>query len=71
VFTNRWYSQPEIILHLEGTFFRNVYLGGEGSAQCHHLVRARLYDEHGNLRATDLVYDVARANPDGSPPRCR
>jgi hypothetical protein len=71
VFTDRWYSQPEITPHPDGTFSAQIYLGGGGSAQCHHMIRVRLYDGHGNAEATDLVYNVARANSDGSPPRCR
>jgi 4-amino-4-deoxy-L-arabinose transferase-like glycosyltransferase len=71
VFTDRWYSQPEIVPHSDGTFSAAIYLGGGGKAQCHHLIRARLYDNHGNAQATDLVYNVVRANPDGSSPRCQ
>jgi len=71
VFTNRWYSQPEIALRPDGSFSEPVYLGGEGNEQCHHMMRARLYDELGYARAADLVYNVARANPDGSKPKCR
>ena len=71
VFTNRWYSQPEITLRPDGSFSEPVYLGGEGNEQCHHMIRARLYDESGYPRATDLIYNVTRANPDGSLPHCR
>jgi hypothetical protein len=71
VFTNRWYSQPEIALRPDGSFSEPVYLGGEGNEQCHHMIRARLYDEFGYARAMDLVYNVARANPDGNALKCR
>jgi len=71
VFTNRWYLQPEIALRPDGSFFETVYLGGEGNEQCHHMIRGRLYDERGFIRATDLVYNVTRANPDGSEPQCQ
>jgi hypothetical protein len=71
VFTNRWYSQPEPRLRPDGTFSGAIYLGGDGDAQCHHLIRARLYDEHGNLKASALAYDVTRADADGHPPHCK
>jgi len=71
VFTNRWYSQPEIALRPDGSFSEPIYLGGQGNEQCHHVIRARLYDEAGYARASDLVYNVTRANPDGSTPHCR
>jgi hypothetical protein len=71
VFTNRWYSQPEVPLRSDGTFAAPVYLGGEGSEQCHHMIRARLYDQRGYPVASDLVYDIVRANPDGTLPKCR
>jgi len=70
VFTNRWYSQPEIALRPDGSFSEAIYLGGQGNEQCHHMIRARLYDEQGDAPATDLVYNVVRANPDGRAPRC-
>lgn len=71
VFTNRWYSQPEIALRPDGGFSEPIYLGGEGNEQCHHMIRARLYDERGYAQATDLVYNVTRGNSDGSLPHCR
>jgi hypothetical protein len=71
VFTNRWYSQPEVALRPDGSFSGTVYLGGDGREQCHHMIRARLYDERGYLRATDLVYDIVRADPDGTAPKCQ
>lgn len=71
VFTNRWYPQPEVALRPDGSFSGMVYLGGEGNEQCHHMIRAQLYDERGYVMATDLVYEIARANPDSSAPRCR
>lgn len=71
VFTNRWYSQPEIALRPDGTFTAPVYLGGEGNEQCHHMIRARLFDELGYITASDLIYNVTRANPDGGAPLCR
>ena len=71
VFTNRWYSQPEIALRPDGSFSEPIYLGGEGNEQCHHIIRARLYDERGHVSASDLIYNVTRANSDGSLPACR
>jgi hypothetical protein len=71
VFTNRWYSQPEVALRPSGSFSETIYLGGEGNEQCHHMIRARLYDERGYAMAMDLVYNVSRANPHGSVPQCQ
>lgn len=71
VFTDRWYSQPEIVPQTDGSFSATIYLGGGGSAQCHHMIRVRLYDARGRAQATDLIYNVARANPDGTPPACQ
>ncbi len=53
------------------TFSETIYLAGEGTEQCYHLVRVRLYDEQDSLKATAVNYGVARANPDGSAPGCR
>jgi hypothetical protein len=72
VFTNQWYPQGEKIFpDSAGSFSQMIYLGGEGAQQCHHLVRARLYDAQDHVVASTVVYDIARANPDGSAPSCR
>lgn len=71
VFTNHWYAQPEVLLRPDGSFSAPIYLGGQGTSQCHHLIRVRLYDPHGELRATDVAFNVSRANADGSTPQCR
>ncbi len=73
VFTNRWYPQGrnKIPLASDGSFSEPIYLAGEGTEQCYHLVRVRLYDEQDSLKATAVHYGVARANPDGSAPSCR
>jgi Dolichyl-phosphate-mannose-protein mannosyltransferase len=73
VFTSRWYPQGERIFPdaADGSFSRTIYLGGEGAQQCHHLVRARLYDAQDQEVASTVVYEIARANPDGSTPGCR
>lgn len=71
VFTNRWYAQPEISPAPDGSFSAPMYLGGAGREQCHHMIRARLYDARGYAIASDLVYNVIRANPDGSVPQCQ
>jgi hypothetical protein len=73
VFTNRWYPQSKNIYpdSADGSFSQTIYLGGEGAQQCHHLVRARLYDAQDHAVASTVVYEIARANPDGSAPGCR
>ncbi len=73
VFTNRWYPQGrnKIPVAPDGSFSETIYLAGEGTEQCYHLVRVRLYDEQDSLKATAVHYGVARANPDGSAPSCR
>jgi hypothetical protein len=73
VFTNRWYRQGGKIFPAreDGTFSGTIQLGGEDRQQCYHLVRARLYDDHGQRQAVAVQYGIARANPDGSAPDCR
>jgi hypothetical protein len=73
VFTNRWYPQGGKIFPTgaDGAFSGTIELGGQGTQQCHHLVRARLYDDFGKRQAVDLQYGIARANQDGSAPVCR
>jgi Dolichyl-phosphate-mannose-protein mannosyltransferase len=73
VFTNRWYPQGGKIFPAvsNGAFSGTIELGGEGRQQCYHLVRARLYDDHGQRQAVALQYGIARVNPDGSAPVCR
>lgn len=73
VFTNRWYPQGGKIFPagVDGAFSGTIQLGGEGRQQCYHLVRARLYDDHGQRQAVAMQYGIARANPDGSAPDCR
>ena len=71
VFTNRWYRQgPEIMVAKDGSFSGKVILGGEGFQRCQHLVRARLFDFYGHELGHDLLWGVARANADGSAPKC-
>jgi hypothetical protein len=73
VFTNRWYPQGGKIFPAgaDGAFSATIQLGGEDRQQCYHLVRARLYDDHGQRQAVAVQYGIARANPDGSAPDCR
>jgi len=73
VFTNRWYSQGGKIFPAvsNGAFSGTIELSGQGGQQCHHLVRAQLYDDFGKRQAVALQYGIARANPDGSVPVCR
>jgi hypothetical protein len=73
VFTNRWYPQRGRISPAgsNGAFSETIELGGQGGQQCHHLVRAQLYDDFGKRQAVALQYGIARANPDGSAPVCR
>ena len=73
VFTNRWYPQGGKIppAGSNGAFSETIELGGQGGQQCHHLVRAQLYDDFGKRQAVALQYGIARANPDGSAPVCR
>src|SRR5262249_36174605 len=72
VFTNRWYRQGgHIPIAADGTFHQQVALGGAGRQQCNHLLRVRLYDSKGNVRASALSYGVTRANLDGTLPTCR
>ncbi|MBI3662311.1 MAG: glycosyltransferase family 39 protein [Acidobacteria bacterium] len=71
VFTNNWYPQGEPIAAAGGSFRQTVFLGGEGAAQCHHLLRARLIDSAGKSVASDFRFGIVRALPDGSPPPCR
>jgi Dolichyl-phosphate-mannose-protein mannosyltransferase len=72
VFTNKWWPQGgHIPIAPDGTFHQLVALGGEGMQQCHHLLRARLFDAAGTPRAFTLNYNIARSNADGSAPACR
>jgi hypothetical protein len=73
VFTNRWYPQSGKVFPggAYGSFSGPIQLGGEGRQQCYHLVRARLYDDHGQREAVAMQYGIARANSDGSSPNCR
>ena len=73
VFTNRWYPQGGKIFPAvsNGAFSGTIELGGQGGQECHHLVRAQLYDGFGKRQAVALLYGIARANPDGSAPVCR
>jgi hypothetical protein len=72
VFTNRWYPQGGKIFpaRADGAFSGTIQLGGEGRQQCYHLVRARLYDDHGQRQAVAIQFGIARANPDGTAPNC-
>jgi len=72
VFTNRWCPQGGKIspAQADGAFSGTVQLGGKGRQQCYHLVRARLYDDHGQRQAVAMQYGIARANPDGAAPNC-
>jgi hypothetical protein len=73
VFTNRWYPQAGKIFPTgaDGAFSGTIELGGQDGQQCHHLVRARLYDDFAKRQAVDLQYGITRANQDGSAPVCR
>ncbi len=72
VFTNRWYPQGGKIFPAEadGAFSATIQLAGEGRQQCYHLVRVRLYDDHGQRQAVAMQDGIARANPDGTAPNC-
>lgn len=68
VFTDRWYRQGEYVpIAADGTFYRTIYLGGQGKQQCSHLVRARLFDSRGHAQAVTMNYGIARA---GGPSEC-
>lgn len=73
VFTNRWYTQTGKIRPgaPNGALSATIYLAGEGSEQCHHIVRLRLFDHDGNLLDSALSFNVVRVSPNGSPPACR
>ncbi|MFI5059527.1 MAG: ArnT family glycosyltransferase [Candidatus Acidiferrales bacterium] len=73
VFTNRWYPQGGKIVPAisNGAFSGTIELGGQGGQQCHHLVRAQLFDDFGRRQAVALLHGIARANLDGSAPVCR
>ncbi|HEV8383500.1 MAG TPA: glycosyltransferase family 39 protein [Candidatus Acidoferrales bacterium] len=69
VFTNKWYPQgAPVTPAADGTFRAKINLGGQGAAQCHHLLRARLLDSAGKVVASDSHFGIIRAMPDGSPP---
>ena len=70
VFTDRWYYQSEALIMPNGSYGADITLGGQGPQQCYHLVRARLFDEHGAVHASSTLFGVARANADGSQPAC-
>jgi len=62
VFTDRWYAQgPPVPIAADGTFQQTIFLGGEGSQECYHLVRARIFDPQGKPTAFALNYGVGRA----------
>src|SRR5579875_626560 len=73
VFTNRWYRQTGKIRPGApvGDLSATIYLAGEGREQCHHIVRACLFDPAGRLLDSALSFNVARANANGSAPACR
>jgi hypothetical protein len=73
VFTNQWYLQGRKIFPGApvGAFTQTIHLGGSGRQQCFHIVRVRLFDPAGHFLARATNFDIARANPDGSPPNCR
>jgi dolichyl-phosphate-mannose-protein mannosyltransferase len=68
VLTNRWYPQGEVVYPevTTGAFSQTIFLGG----RCNHIVRVRLFDEHGKQVAAASNFSIARANPDGSAPSC-
>ncbi len=68
VLTNRWYPQGKIVFDAGGdrTAMTTIYLG----SQCHHIVRARLFDADGKQLASSTHFGIARANPDGTAPNC-
>lgn len=72
VFTNRWYQQTERIRPGApgGDLSATIYLAGEGREQCHHIVRAQLFDPGGHLLDSALSFNVARANANRSAPAC-
>ena len=72
VFTNRWYRQGGKLFPTvpDGTFTQTVDLGGGGRQQCYHVVRVRIFDRAGRFLARALNFDIARMNPDGTPPPC-
>lgn len=62
VFTDHWYAQgPRVAIAGDGTFRQTIFLGGEGSQQCYHLVRARVFDPQGKQTGFALNYGIARA----------
>lgn len=62
VFTDHWYAQgPRVPIAADGTFRQTIFLGGEGSQQCYHLVRARIFDPQGNPAGFALNYGIGRA----------
>ena len=72
LFTNRWYPQGDRIFpnSADGKFSLTVYLGGMGVQQCNHVIRVRLYDAGGRQLASAVNFNISRANPVGSAPRC-
>ncbi len=73
VFTNHWYLQGGKIFTgaPDGALTQTVHLAGAGRQQCFHIVRVRLFDPTGKFIARAMNFAIARANPDGTPPKCR
>lgn len=71
VYTDRWYWQNrKPLMHEDGTFEQTIFLGGEGEAQCHHLLRVRLLDEYNHELASTVQYEIVRLDAPGKLPAC-
>ncbi|MHB8754364.1 MAG: ArnT family glycosyltransferase [Candidatus Acidiferrales bacterium] len=72
VFTNRWYPQGGKLFPgaPDGAFTQTVHLAGAGREQCFHIVRVRVFDPAGHFLTRAMNFDIARSNPDGTPPNC-
>jgi hypothetical protein len=62
VFSDRWYPIGKSLVRQDGTFEAKAIFGGEGNQACHHMLRARLFDAHGNPRAVSVVFNVKRSD---------
>ncbi len=71
VYTDRWYWQNrKPLMHEDGRFEQTIFLGGQGEAQCHHLLRVRLLDEYNHELASTVQYEIVRLDAPGKLPAC-
>ena len=62
VFSDRWYSLGKTPVLPNGSFESKATFGGQNQQACHHMLRARLYDDRGRPRAVSLVFNLRRAD---------